>query len=180
MEIQYAFDPDSTFQKKLNELYDKTGDLRIPLGVMATEWYRGNSSIFALKGPGRYQDLSERYKKRKVRPKNKGGAGFVYPILKFTGRLAGSITNPNHPEKINYIVNKSTLVLGTKVPYAIYHQSNKKRGEGPTGRSMPYRPFLFVGVEQIAPNDIQNKRLKNWLIILDNHLNEKRLQNGKL
>lgn len=158
MELKYAFDPDSSFQKKLEEVYAATSDLTIPLRLMAESWFRGNKSIFALKGPGRYDDLTERYKKYKQKH-----FGFVYPILMATGRLAASITWPIGGESINFIVNKNTLVLGTEVEYGIYHQSDTPRNK------MPYRPFLFVGVEQIAPNDIRNNRLKNWMTILENH-----------
>lgn len=162
MELQYAFDKDSSFQRKLQQVFKATGDLTIPLTLMAREWYRGNRSIFALKGPGRYTDLDPDYKKDK-----QNDVGFVYPILKRSGRLSWSITIPYNSDAINYIVNKNTLVLGTRVPYAVYHQSNQPR------KKMPYRPFLFVGVEQIAPHDIQQNRLKNWLKILDNYFTQK-------
>ena len=166
MELKYAFDPDSTFQKKLEEVYAATKDLTIPLTLMSKEWYKGNRSIFALKGPGRYKDLTEKYKKRKQ--KNKG---FIYPILRYSGDLEKSITKADDNNSISYIVNKSTLVLGTKVPYAIYHQSQTEPRP-----KIPYRPFLFVGVEQIAPDDILNNRLKNWIKILDDYFDQKMKQ----
>jgi phage gpG-like protein len=162
MEIQYAFDPDNEFSKKLNSAFEATNDLTIPLGLMAREWFQGNKSIFKLKGPGRYKDLTDKYKSLKLRT-----IGQVYPILELSGALKDSITNPKDSESINLIVNKNTLVLGTKVPYAIYHQSNEDRTK------MPYRPFLFVGVEQIAPNDIQQNRLKNWIKILESYVSQK-------
>lgn len=162
MEIKYAFDPDGAFQKKLNDAFKATGDLTIPLTLIAREWFQSNKSIFALKGKGRYTDLSPKYKKAKQRR-----YGFVYPILMASGRLMASITSPPGADSINYIINKNTLVLGTKVPYAIYHQSQEPRSK------MPYRPFLFVGVEQIAPHDIKQNRLKNWIKIIDSYLDQK-------
>ena len=162
MELIYAFDQDSEFRKTLEDVYNRTGDLTIPLTLIAKSWYKGNRSIFVLKGPGRYIDLTEKYKRRK-----KSKWGFVYPILKASGRLAESITDPSSADAIHYIVNKNTLVLGTSVPYAIYHQSQEPRTR------MPYRPFLFVGVEQIAPNDIKNNRLKTWFQILDSYLTQR-------
>ena len=183
MELIYAFDPDSAFQKKLEEVFNLTQDLTIPLTLIAKSWYQGNKSIFALKGRGRYKDLSTRpffphwERDKKLRKLWKGGykefkmakyhLSSPYPILKATGRLAESITNPESLDAINYIVNRNTLVLGTHVPYGIYHQSQKERTK------IPYRPFLFVGVEQIAPNDIKNNRMKTWLSILDSFLQQR-------
>ncbi len=174
MEIKFAFDPDSDFQKKLDEVFKATQDLTIPLSLMAKQWYKGNQSIFALTGPGRYEDLSDKYKETKKRK-----FGFVYPILMATGRLMSSITGEPGGESINLIENKNTLILGTSVPYGIYHQSAKDRGKGPTGREMHYRPFLFVGVEQIAPNDIKQNRIKNWITTLDNYMDSVLKKLGK-
>lgn len=168
MEIKFAFDPDSEFSKKLDEVYTATGDLTIPLGLMAAQWYKGNNSIFALKGPGRYEDLSDKYKKSKMK-----AVGFIYPILMRTGRLADSITDESSAEAIHRIYNKNTLILGTRTPYAIYHQSDLPR------KKIPYRPFLFVGVEQIAPNDIQQNRLKNWMKTLDSYMSSVLKKLGK-
>ena len=164
MELIYAFDPDSSFQKKLEAVYEATGDLTIPLTLMAREWFKGNRSIFDSnrKGPGRYVDLSDTYKKTKKRD-----VGFVYPILKRSGRLMRSITQASNPDSINMILNKNTMVLGTKVEYGIYHQSQEPRNK------MPYRPFLFVGVEQIAPHDIYENRLNNWIKILESYFEQK-------
>jgi phage gpG-like protein len=182
MELIYAFDPNSEFQKKIESVFEATGDLTIPLTLIAKSWYQSNKSIFALKGPGRYADLSKKPffawwepKGSPLRTYYLGGYksykiakyGFAYPILKATGRLMKSITDPRSPDAINYIVNKNTLVLGTSVPYAIYHQSQEPRTK------MPYRPFLFVGVEQIAPHDLQQARLNTWIQILDNYLEQR-------
>lgn len=163
MELQYAFDQNSSFQKKINEVYKATGDLTIPLTLIAREWFRGNKSIFALKGPGRYKDLTSNYKNFKRR-----NYGFVYPIMMASGRLMASITDPPSDESINRILaDKKTLQLGTTVPYGVYHQSFLPR------KKMPYRPFLFVGVEQIAPTDIKQRRVKNWIKILDSYFQQK-------
>lgn len=162
MEIQFAFDPNSELQKKMDEIYKATGDLTIPLKLIAREWFKGNKSMFALRGPGRFADLSKKYKKKKLRE-----YGFVYPILMASGRLMASITDPPGDESINRIeADKATLTLGTKVPYGVYHQSNLPR------TIMPYRPFLLVGVEQIAPQDIKNNRVKAWMTTLDTYFQQ--------
>ncbi len=196
MEVIYVFDENSEFQKKVKHLYEQTKDLTIPLRLIASSWFRGNKSIFDSNriGPGRYTDLSEkpffarwerdnpdlmRFYKGGYKEYKKAKHGFVYPILKATGKLERSITDPSDSNSVNLIINKSTLVLGTKVDYGIYHQSQTERGKRKTGRAMPYRPFLFVGVEQIAPNDIKNNRLKTWMQILDNHFKQVTKLKGK-
>lgn len=181
MEIQFAFDKDSPLQKKLDAIYKATGDLTIPLKLMAREWFKANRSIFKLKSAGRYKDLSTRplytfwEKEKRFRRLWEGGYkeykqarwGFVYPILKRTGRLMESITNAQSSESINQIESdKRTLVLGTRVPYGIYHQSNEARSK------IPYRPFLLVGVEQIAPQDIKQERVKGWIRMLDDYFQQ--------
>lgn len=186
MELKILFDQQSEFKRAIDSVYLATGDLTIPFKLMAREWYRSNASIFKLKGPGRYVDLSTKpfyawwEKNQNLRKTYLNGYksykqakwGFAYPILKASGRLEQSITNPQSDEAINYITpDKSTLVLGTKTPYAIYHQSDRPR------KKMPYRPMLFVGVEQIAPNDIRQNRVKNWLKILDSYFEQKAKQN---
>lgn len=180
MEFIAAFDPDSSFQKKIQEVLEATGDLRVPFSLMADQWFQGNKSIFALKGPGRYKDLSTRpvnafwevnktyreaYKEGGYKAYKIKRYGSAYPILFATGRLSRSLTE-NNIDSIR-IVEKDQLTLGTKVSYGVYHQSQGVRTK------MPYRPFLFVGVEQIAPNDIRQRRVSGWLATLDSYLEQK-------
>lgn len=47
-------------------------------------------------------------------------------ILERTGDLERSLTNPNDPNTVR-VEERKTLTLGTRVPYAIYHQSPKPR-----------------------------------------------------
>ncbi len=182
MEIIYAFDPNSEFQKTLQRAAEKIGDLRVPLGLIAQSWFKSNRSIFDLnrKSAGRYKDLSTKpffafwEKDKSLRKYYEGGYkeykqakyGRIYPVLYATGRLARSITDPEDSEAINIITNRNTLLLGTKVPYGVYHQSQQTRSK------IPYRPFLFVGVEQIAPHDIKQNRLKIWMKILETHMGQ--------
>ena len=152
---------------------------------MAREWFKGNKSIFVLKGPGQYEDLSTKpffawwEKDKNLRKMYLNGYrsykaakwGSAYPILFRTGRLKDSITDPRSALSVNRIESdKKTLTLGTEVPYGIYHQSKKDRIK------IPYRPFLFLGVEQIAPHDIQQNRINNWIKILDSYYQQKMIQ----
>ncbi len=48
------------------------------------------------------------------------------PILQRTGDLERSLTNGNDPNAVK-IEERKTLTLGSRVPYAIYHQRGTKR-----------------------------------------------------
>lgn len=139
----YVVDNDKRFQKALQEAKKQVSDLRVPLTIIAKNWFKGNKAIFQLTGKGKFTDLSESYKKRKAKPKAQGGAGFIYPILKFGGRLEDSITNPTSPDAVSEIINKDTLIMGSRVPYGIYHQSSK-----PRKTKLPQRRFIFISDSQ--------------------------------
>lgn len=139
----YSVENDEKLVRALDRAIKATGDLRKPLAQIGKDFRKSRKAIFALKGPGQYPDLGPDgpaktdYKKIKKR-----AVGFVYPILKLTGRLEGSVTDSGHPENINDIF-KSFAEFGTSVPYAIYHQSDKPRTK------IPLRKFLFVGPESV-------------------------------
>lgn len=142
--------------RSLQEAQKTVGDLRPAFIAITKSWLQANKATFRLKSAGRFTDYVgpkvketwkspgipeartrdgdltayENYKKKKV--------GFVYPMLKFTGRLESSITESAHPEFINVITPKS-LTLGTAVPYGIYHESSEARKT-----RMPMRKFLFI------------------------------------
>lgn len=155
--VSYEIENDKAFNAKLKKLRDKTDDLTIPLILISKDFYKSEKSIFLLKGPGQYKDLSELYKKQKKR-----AVGFIYPILKRDGDLAKSVTNPTDKNAINQIVNKDTLIIGTKVPYGKFHQSDAPRSK------IPLRKFLFIGPEAIQfATSAQKGRLERWIGILD-------------
>jgi phage gpG-like protein len=152
--IKAAADLDGRFKRALREAGNKIGDLSVPLSSIRASWYRSNNAIFALKSAGKYDDLSEAYKKAKQKQ-----VGFVYPILERSGLLKSSITDPTHKDAIGRITsNKQGLEVGTKVPYGIFHQMGTVK--------MPQRQFLFAGAEQVAPDAI-NKRLAIWTQIIE-------------
>jgi len=160
--IEAVADFDTRFARALKDAGEKAKDLRVPLNLIRASWFRSNNAIFALSGRGQYDDLSEKYKVFKQKE-----AGFIYPILKFGGDLASSITNPSDVNAIGKVVvstgllsSTQTLLVGTKVPYGVYHQSTKDR------KVIPRRPFLFAGAEQVAPSPI-NKRIEIWITILE-------------
>lgn len=148
---------DDKFQKAVNRVISKVDDLTIPFTLMIQSWYKSNQAIFALKGPGKYEDLSPKYKV----VKNKQW-GFVYPILKARGDLAESILQPGG-NSVAKILNKNTLVLGSSHPLAAYHQLGTK--------NMPKRPFVLLGAEQTAPNAL-NQRRNAWIAILTKYVKD--------
>lgn len=163
--ISYSVDNDGRFQKAIEAAYEAVGDLSIAFGLIAQDFYKSEQAIWQLGGPGQYPDLgglkptakkTEAAKRAKERR-----FGFVYPLLKATGFLEQSMTSPSGAGSVCEI-GPSTLILGTTVPYAIYHQSDAPR------RKIPLRKFLFIGPEavQFATSD-QMGRLERWLGILN-------------
>ena len=158
----YEIDNDKKFQNALKRAKAVTDDLTIPLTLIAKDFYKSQKAIFMLKGPGQYPDLKESTKEQKQK------AGFsVYPILMRTGRLGESTTNPAHPDAINQIINKRTLIIGSKVPYGIFHQSDAPRTK------IPLRKFLFIGPESSFANDEQQGRVGRWLNIMNSFVLKK-------
>lgn len=62
------------------------------------------------------------------------------PILQRTGNLVASLTSGSHPDAVR-VRERKTLTLGSKVPYAIYHQSPAPR------KRLPRRPEIMLTEE---------------------------------
>lgn len=133
----YVVENDKRFASAIGRALKSVDDLSIPFAQIAKDFQKSRKAIFLLKSPGGYPDLSSKYKKRKQR-----AVGFVYPILKLTGRLEDSLTNSTHPENVTRI-EKTQMELGTTVEYGIYHQSDGPR------KKIPLRKFLFIGPESV-------------------------------
>lgn len=165
MVIKIEVDPGDEFTKAVKKTIKEVEDLTIPFTLISKSWFQSNKAIFRLKGKGKYEDLSSGYKKLKQKQ-----AGFIYPILKLSGKLEKSITDPTATGAISLILNKQTLVLGTAVSYAQFHQKGT--------RYMPARPPVLVGAEQTAPTEL-NKRQEIWIETLANYVLERSKQVGK-
>lgn len=164
----YSVDNDKKFRDALRNAFTQVKDLRLPLTLIGRDWFDSNRAIFALKSPGQYPDLKPATKKQKQKQ-----TGFIYPILERTGRLSASITQPANSDAIDLIVNKNTLILGTKVPYGVYHQSDKPR------KKIPLRKFVFIGPESTFAADTEiSGRLERWTGILERYVLEKMKQQG--
>jgi phage gpG-like protein len=156
----YIVENDEAFRRALDRLALATNDFRIPFGLIAKEFYRGNKKIFSLKSPGKYPDLSEKYKKTKKRQ-----VGFIYPIMVKTGRLASSLVNANDPETVR-VITKQNLLLGTDVPYTKFHQSDRPRTK------IPLRKVVFIdgGPLETSKGAKTSGRRQAWLNIINQYI----------
>ncbi len=177
MSVSYEFDPGNKLGNAIKKALLEIEDLTVPFKEMTASWYKSNVSIFSesRKSAGKYQDLSPRYKSLKEKH-----IGSAYPILRGflkpkgqparkSGKLADSMLDPRNPDSISRIINKTSLILGTKVtskgkPYGLYlhHGTNK----------MPARPFVLLGAEQVAPDPIRRRRQK-WIDMIEDFVIQK-------
>lgn len=175
--LEIKVDPDKEIEKALQRAKAAGINLTLPFTLIAKSWFRANRSIFTLKGPGKYPDLggltpkatvSEKSKKtREERAKQQKlmAVGFLYPLMRREGVLEESLTNPAGSNTVNLILNKNTLIMGTKVAYAFYHQAKGSR------KKMPFRPIVFTGAEQIAPTEIRNASTR-WINTIDDYMQQ--------
>lgn len=133
------------FAAFLHNATKQAGDLRVAWGLIAKSQFKFQRQIFQLKGPGKYQDLSPKYKLSKQR-----AVGFIYPILFRKGRLAYSLLQPGGENILR--ISPTKLFFGTSVPYAGFHQFGTK--------NLPIRPFLFI----------DEQRARAWRSIVLAHL----------
>ncbi len=78
------------------------------------------------------------------------------PLLVRTGALRDSLIDPSAPEHVEEIDDLS-LTLGTRVPYALFHQLGARR--------MPARPIIVLSGE----------RSERWVEIVRSRVEEKTL-----
>lgn len=165
MVIRFEIDSDKSFQTAVQKALQEVNDLTVPFTLITKSWFQSNKFIFDVKsGPGKYADLNEAYKARK-----REQVGFIYPVLKAKGNLAQSLTQPGG-SAINEIINKRTLVLGTRSKVAQYHQFGTSK--------MPARPPVLIGAEQTAPREL-NKRKELWIQTIENYVIQKTAQIGR-
>jgi len=171
--FQFKVDPKGVFRKALIEAGKKSNDLRTPFRLITQSFYKTNMALFQMKSKGPFKDLSPKYKKQKKRE-----WGFIYPILKASGKLEKSLTSPTNPDTIATVLNKTTLLLGTKVtsdkgaPYPAFLQFGT--------RKMPARPYLVVGTEKgkWAKSQHIQRRKQRWMELLEKYCADS-LRKGK-
>ena len=171
--VDFKVDPTGAFKKALRESGKKTDDLRVPFKLISQAFYKTNKILFSFTSKGPFDDLSPSYQREKDKK-----YGFIYPILKATGALEKSITNPTDPNTVASVINKKTLILGTKLtseegaPYPAFLQFGTK--------FMPSRPYLVVGTEKgrWAKSRTIQRRKQRWIELLEKYCADS-LRKGK-
>ena len=150
----YIVENDRAFSAALKDAAKKGTDLRVALTLIRDDWRKANKAQFNLVGEGQYPPLSAKYAERKA-IKHPGA-----PILVATGRLRDSLTIRGGTVDSISQIGKLSMILGTKVPYGIFHQS-----DGPRDR-LPLRKFLFIGPEGRTRGDGTRGKLERWVAII--------------
>ena len=163
--LQYEIN-EQQFNAFLREALKVTDDLRPAFGSIANDFFRSEKLIFKLKSPGGYKDIKESTKRQKRR-----SVGFIYPILKRSGKLEKSITQKGAPGNI-FKLGKQSLVIGTDIEYGLFHQVGT--------RKMPVRKFVFIdGGGPAFPNSrVFQGRSERWTAIVANYINQVNEQKG--
>lgn len=173
---------EAAFQKSIRDAIAIVQDLSPAFKLIAKDFYRSEKAIFKLKSAGGYPDFSGK-KLRELRSgKSKGsrwdaytpyqkwkeqkyGYKKGYPLLKLTGALEASVTNPDDGHAILEI-GKTSLKIGTSIPYAVFHNSDEE-----PRTKIPMRKFLFIAPEsRFAGNDQIYGRLARWRGILETYV----------
>ena len=171
----------------IDKYRDRVSDLRPAFIQIAAEFYKTNKAIFALKGPGKYTDFvgpkiantwqnpglpqkrirngnMTAYQWYKVKKQWPGVNAKGYPLLKASGVLQRSITRDNDPNSVK-VISKMSLVLGTTVPYGIYHQSDE-----PRKTNLPMRKFLFIDPSTTFDDPGLSRRSEAWTKLIQNYV----------
>lgn len=159
----YIIENDKEFQAQITAAVRRVGDLRVAFALIAKDWRKSNIAQFSLQGSGLYPPLSEAYALRKQ--KKFGNRS----ILVASGRLRDSVTGSKNSDSIQEI-SKTGVIMGTRVPYGIYHQSDAPR------RFIPLRKFLFIGPESPqAASSIRTGRLERFVAYIQAEVQRKLL-----
>lgn len=154
-DTSYIIANDKQFADALNKAAERVSNLRVAFKRIQDDWIKANKAQFSLKGSGQYPPLSPAYAawKQKTHPGK--------PILVLSGRLRDSMTTRSGTADSIRQVGKLAMILGTRVPYGIYHQADGARGR------LPQRKFLFIGPEGRDNGDGTRGKLQRWLAILE-------------
>lgn len=145
--FEFVWANEKSFMAALKEARAKVQDLRPAMALIAKDFFESEKSVFQdASGPGPYPDLTERYKKRKIKK-----WGFAYPVNKASGALMKSVTDSSDQNAIMQ-VNSTSFLVGSRVPYAAYVQRR--------------RPFLFLGESSPYNTSETRSRIERWKKIL--------------
>lgn len=179
--ISFIPENDKEFKRLLEEAKEKISDFRIPFGLIANHWYRGNRKLFTLKSEGLYPVLGglnprgtviyrglPTTKQERAEVEKSEAVGFIYPLLKRSGRLEQSLSSRNAPGA-EFFIGRQSLVMGTKVPYAKFHQSDRQ----PRTR-LPQRKMIFIdgGPAEKAKDAVISGRIQAWQNIMNDYVKQ--------
>ena len=176
--ISFIPQNDKEFKALLDKVGKQVSDFRVPFGLIANHFYRGNKKIFLLKGPGLYPVLggfnpgdtvnfrgNTVTKQKKAETLKKEQVGFIYPLLKRRGDIQKSLTSKND-KGAEFFVGRNTLIMGTKVPHAKFHQSDSPR------KSLPQRKLVFIdgGPAETSKDALISGRAQAWANIIRDYV----------
>jgi hypothetical protein len=174
--ISFIPENDVAFKRALEKLAKAVDDFRIPFGLIGRDWYKSNKIIFTLKSGGLYaplggfnpnqKDASGNSKREKAEARKKKEVGFVFPLLVGkTGALKNSLLSPGGAGA-EFFVGRQSLIMGTSVEYAKYHQSDAARSV------LPQRKVIFIDggpAEKSKGSKIAGRR-ERWLNIMEDYI----------
>jgi phage gpG-like protein len=167
------------FIAKCRAAIEQCGDMRPVWVSIARMWYKDNAQLFDKQGPGFYEDykgdrdetprsayMSRRAKLREGAPTGmtrymrfkQRMTGRVYPMMYFYGALSNSILSPGADGAV-CIIDKTMLILGTNIDYAIYSQLG--------GPKIPYRPVIINKNVKGNQTEIFQNRVTNYSRLID-------------
>ena len=174
----YIVENDVVILRALTRLSKQVDDMRIPFGLISKEFFQGNKKIFSLKGPGKYPKLGglnptekvkfegrEITKRERAEITKKREVGFIYPLLKRSGDLEKSLTNPRGAGAIN-VRTKRSLFLGTAINYAVHHQF------GTTKMNIRKPVFIDGGPLETSVGSTTSGRRQAWINIIDTYIKD--------
>lgn len=178
--LKFKFIGEQVFKVNVERALRQVGDLSVPFRLISDDFYKSEEAVFSLRGPGGFPPFQGRkigarkfartipkrfdsYTYYQYRKEKDLGFAKGYPLLVRTGRLADSVTSGQAAESI-LTIGPKTLVIGTTVPYADYHQSDAAR------KVIPLRKFLFIAPESRNAPDALSGRLARWSNIINQYV----------
>lgn len=185
-EFEFTLENQIEFQKTLDQLEKATNDFRIPFRLIAADFYRSQRIIFRLRSEGLYNPLGgfdynrpsgfgtqTKRERAETLKERRTGRSWAPILFGETGDLKQSTVTRSHRYSI-FELGRKNLIIGTSVPYGIYHQSDKPRTK------LPQRKFIFIDG---GPNDASRSsgitgRSERWRLIIENYI--KQITTGRL
>lgn len=195
--VSFELTNDQEFAAALDKLGKVVSDFRVPFNLIANDFYKSNRQIFGLKSAGLYTDLQPATKAAHWK-----AYGSIYPIFAgaprkghSAGALLRSLLSKDSPYS-EHIITKSMMILGTSVPYAIFHQSDRERKlltpsqlierkknmsndkyfqtawQGGMQHLIPQRKLVFIsgGPNEKAKDANVTGRLERWIKIMEKYV----------